>query len=94
MVAAGMPLYGDGMTSADLTSSRVPAAVGALWSAPTRRATGNALAALLAALVGGVLLGGLAVIWVRRGRQPGGLAGGRLGARRCCISRWSWRARC
>ena len=59
-----MPLYGDVMTSADLTSRRVRAAVSALWSAPTRRATGNALAALLVAAVGGILLGGLALIWV------------------------------
>jgi signal transduction histidine kinase len=58
-----MSLYGDVMTQADLTSRRVRAAVSALWSAPTRRATGNALAALLVAAVGGILLGGLALIW-------------------------------
>ncbi|HSS90282.1 MAG TPA: histidine kinase [Streptosporangiaceae bacterium] len=50
------------MTSADRTSRRVRAAVSALWSAPAWRATGNALAALLVGLVGGILIGGLAVI--------------------------------
>jgi signal transduction histidine kinase len=59
-----MPLYRDVMTQASLTSRRVRAAVSALWSAPTRRATGNALAALLVAAVGFILLGGLALIWV------------------------------
>lgn len=39
------------------------AAVGALWSAPTWRATGNVLAALLVALAGGVLLGGIGLVW-------------------------------
>jgi signal transduction histidine kinase len=63
MVVCRMPLYGDVMTSADLTSRRVSAAVSALWSAPTWRATRNALAASLVALVGGVLLGGLGLIW-------------------------------
>jgi signal transduction histidine kinase len=63
MVTCPMPLYGDVMTSADPTSRRVSAAVSALWSAPTWRATGNAVAALLVALVGGVLLGGLGVLW-------------------------------
>ena len=58
-----MPLYRDVMTSADRTSRRVGAAVSALWSAPTWRATGNALAALLVGLVGGILIGGLALIW-------------------------------
>jgi signal transduction histidine kinase len=58
-----MPLYGDVMTSADRTSRRVRAAVSALWSAPTWRATRNVLAAFLVALVGGVLLGGLGLIW-------------------------------
>src|SRR5215831_16066522 len=58
-----MPLYRDVMTSADRTSRRVSGAVSALWSAPTRRATGNALAAMLVAAVGGILLGGLALIW-------------------------------
>ncbi|MFI5079907.1 MAG: sensor domain-containing protein, partial [Streptosporangiales bacterium] len=51
------------MTSADRTSRRVSAAVSALWSGPAWRATGNALAALLVGLVGGILLGGLALIW-------------------------------
>ncbi len=63
MVTGRMPLYGDVMTSADLTSRWVSAAVSALWSAATWRATRNALAALLVALVGGVLLGGLGLIW-------------------------------
>jgi signal transduction histidine kinase len=58
-----MPLYRDVMTQADMTSRRVRAAVSALWSAPTRRATGNALAALLVAAVGAILLGGLVLIW-------------------------------
>jgi signal transduction histidine kinase len=59
-----MPLYRDVMNQADLFSPRARAAVSALWSAPTRRATGNALAALLVAAVGGIVLGGLALIWV------------------------------
>ena len=58
-----MPLYRDVMTSADRTSRRVSAAVSALWSGPAWRATGNVLAALLVGLVGGILLGGLALIW-------------------------------
>jgi signal transduction histidine kinase len=58
-----MPLYRDVMTSADPTSRRASAAVRALWSGPAWRATGNALAALLVGLVGGILLGGLALIW-------------------------------
>jgi signal transduction histidine kinase len=58
-----MPLYRDVMTSADRTSRRVGAVVSALWSGPAWRATGNALAALLVGLVGGILLGGLALIW-------------------------------
>src|SRR5215467_10810970 len=58
-----MPLYRDVMTSADRTSRRVSAAVSALWSGPAWRATGNALAAMLVAAVGGILLGGLALIW-------------------------------
>jgi signal transduction histidine kinase len=58
-----MPLYRDVMTQADVTSRRARAAVSALWSAPTWRATGNALAALLVGLVGGILIGGLALIW-------------------------------
>src|SRR6266487_4488718 len=59
-----MPLYRDVMTSTDRTSRRVRAAVSALWSGPAWRATGNALAALLVAAVGFILLGGLALIWV------------------------------
>src|SRR5262249_57259456 len=51
------------MTSADRTSHRVSAAVSALWSPPAWQATGNALAGLLVAAVGGILLGGLALIW-------------------------------
>src|SRR5215469_8911598 len=58
-----MPLYRDVMTPADRTSRRAAAAVGALWSASAWRATGNALAALLVAVVGGILLGGLVLIW-------------------------------
>src|SRR5215831_5198604 len=58
-----MPLYRDVMTSADPTSRRVSAAVSALWSGPAWRATGNALAAAGVAAVGGILLGGLALIW-------------------------------
>src|SRR5215475_13798450 len=59
-----MPLYRDVMTSADRTARRVSAAVSALWSGPAWRATGNALAALLVGSVGGILLGGIALIWV------------------------------
>src|SRR5262252_3922911 len=58
-----MPLYRDVMTSADRTARRVSDAVSALWSGPAWRATGNALAALLVGLVGGILLAGLALIW-------------------------------
>jgi signal transduction histidine kinase len=58
-----MPLYRDVMTQADMTSRRVRAVVSAMWSAPTWRATGNALAAAGVGLVGGILLGGLALIW-------------------------------
>src|SRR5215470_1710508 len=58
-----MSLYRDVMTLADRTSRRVGAAVSALWSGPAWRATGNALAALLIAVVGGILLGGLVLIW-------------------------------
>jgi len=57
-----MPLYRDVMTSTDRTSRHVSAAVSALWSGPAWRATGNALAALLVGLVGGILLGGLVLI--------------------------------
>jgi signal transduction histidine kinase len=58
-----MPLYRDVMTLADRTSRRIGAVLSALWSAPAWRATGNALAALLVGLVGGILIGGLALIW-------------------------------
>jgi signal transduction histidine kinase len=51
-----------GMISAELTTRRVPAVVRALWTAPTRRVSGNALAGLLLAVVGAVLLGGLTII--------------------------------
>jgi signal transduction histidine kinase len=59
-----MPLYRDLMTPADRTSRRVSATVGALWSVPAWRATGNTLAAAGVAAVGGILLGGLALIWL------------------------------
>src|ERR1700722_62433 len=72
-------LYRDVMIPADLTSRRPRAALGALRAAATWRATGNALAGLLAALAGGLLLGGLALIWgaaiVSLAEGPGG--GGR-----------------
>src|SRR5690242_8486630 len=58
-----MPLYRDVMTLADRISRRLSAAVSALWSAPAWRATGNALAAAGVAAVGGILLGGLVLIW-------------------------------
>ena len=63
MVTCRMALYRDVMTSADQTARRARSAVSALWSAPTWRATRNALAALLVGLVGGVVLGGLGLIW-------------------------------
>ncbi len=63
MATGGKPLYRDVMTTAELASRRVRAAVSALWSAPARQDTGNVLAAFLVALVGGILLGGLALIW-------------------------------
>ena len=63
MVTCRMPLYRDVMTSADQTSRAARSAVSALWSAPTWRATRNVLAAFLVALVGGVTLGGLGLIW-------------------------------
>jgi signal transduction histidine kinase len=62
MVTRGDALYRDGMTSAELTTRRIPAVVRALWAEPTRRATGNAVAALLVAAVGFALLGGLVVV--------------------------------
>jgi signal transduction histidine kinase len=58
----GMSLYVDVMTSADLTSTRMGAMVSALWSRPAWRATRNGLAALLVAVVGTVLLGGIGVV--------------------------------
>jgi len=63
MVAGGVPLYGDVMTSADVTARRARAAVSALWSAAAWRATRSALAAFFVALLGAVLLGGLTLIW-------------------------------
>jgi signal transduction histidine kinase len=58
-----MSLYVDVMTSADLASRRITAAVGALWSGPAWRATRNGLAALLVAVVGTILVGGIGVVW-------------------------------
>src|SRR5512146_472491 len=57
-----MPLYLDGMTPAGMTSRGLPAAVTALWAAATWRATANALAGLLAALAGVLVLRPLAVL--------------------------------
>jgi len=52
------------MRSADSPgTSRVPAMLGELWSAQTRRATLNALAGLLAAAGGFAVIAGLAVLW-------------------------------
>jgi signal transduction histidine kinase len=62
MVGRRDALYRVVMISAEVSPRRAPAAVRALWAAPTRRATGDALAALLVAVIGIVLLGGLAVI--------------------------------
>jgi signal transduction histidine kinase len=62
MVTGGDDLYRDVMTSGDMSRRRVPAVLGALWSEPTRRVTGNALAALLAAVVGTFLLGGIGLL--------------------------------
>jgi signal transduction histidine kinase len=62
MVTGGDDLYLDVMTSGDMRGHRAPAGLSGLWSASTRRATGNALAALLAALVGTVLLGGIGLL--------------------------------
>jgi signal transduction histidine kinase len=59
-----MPLYLDGMTSADTTSRRLAGTVSALWAAATWRATANALAGLLAALAGVLVLGALAALWL------------------------------
>jgi len=63
MVAGDLALYGDAMTSAAPASQRVKAVLGALWSAPTWLATRNALAGFAVALLAGVLLGGLILIW-------------------------------
>src|SRR5512146_557450 len=57
-----MPLYLDGMTPAGMTSRGLPAAVTALWAAATWRDTANALAGLLAALAGVLVLGPLAAL--------------------------------
>ncbi len=62
MVTSGHALYRDVMISAELTTRRVPAMVRALWAEPTRRATGNALAALFVAAIGTALLGGLVIV--------------------------------
>src|SRR5215471_5307156 len=62
MVTSGDALYREGMISAVRTTRRIPAVVRALWAAPTRRATRNALAALFVAVVGAVLLGGLVIV--------------------------------
>jgi signal transduction histidine kinase len=51
------------MTSATVTSRALPSAVTALWAAATWRATASALAGLLAALAGVLVLGPLAVLW-------------------------------
>ncbi|HEX5189213.1 MAG TPA: histidine kinase [Streptosporangiaceae bacterium] len=51
------------MTSADLTSRRLSTLLGALWSGPAWRATRNGLAALLVAVVGTILVGGIGVVW-------------------------------
>src|ERR1700729_1751931 len=76
MVSRLLAYYRDVMTPADLTSRRPRAVLGALRAAATWRATGNALAGLLAALAGGLLLGGLALIWggaiVSLAEGPGG----------------------
>jgi len=58
-----MPLYLDGMTPAGLTSRELAATLSALWAAATWRATANALAGLLAALAGVLVLGPLAIVW-------------------------------
>jgi signal transduction histidine kinase len=57
-----VPLYVDGMTPASMTSRGLPAPVSALWAAATWRATANALAGLLAALAGVLVLGPLATL--------------------------------
>jgi signal transduction histidine kinase len=62
MVTGGDDLYRDVMTSGDVRGYRARGVLAALWAAPARRATVNALGALLAGLVGTVLLGGIAVL--------------------------------
>ncbi len=59
-----MPLYVDGMTLAGLTSRRLAATASSLWAAATWRATVNAMAGLLAALAGVLVLGALAALWL------------------------------
>jgi signal transduction histidine kinase len=51
------------MTSAELPIRRVGTAVSSLWSADAWRATRNGLAAMLAAAVSTLVLGGLTVVW-------------------------------
>jgi signal transduction histidine kinase len=59
-----MSLYFDVMTSAELTASRLTAAVvGSLWSRPAWRATKSALAAMFVATIGTTLLGVIGVAW-------------------------------
>src|SRR5258706_7396301 len=62
IVTSRMSLYGDVMTSADVTVRWVGAVVRSLRSAPAWRATRNGLVALFVASVGAASLGGLAVI--------------------------------
>src|SRR5215469_3975879 len=62
IVTSADALYRDVMISANLTTRRVKAVVGALWAAPTRSAIRNALAALFLAVITAVLLGGLVII--------------------------------
>ena len=50
------------MTAVDLTSRRMSALLGALWSGAAWRATRNGLAALLVAVVGTILIGGIGVV--------------------------------
>jgi signal transduction histidine kinase len=52
------------MTPGDMTSRGLAAAVSALWAAATWRATVNALAGLLAALAGALVLAALAIPWL------------------------------
>jgi signal transduction histidine kinase len=63
IVTGGMSLYVDVMTSAELAFHRIGAMVSSLWSGPARRATRSGLAALLVAVVGTALLGGIGVVW-------------------------------